>query len=206
MARNSRRKKNSSGARLGHDLVMLVVGVVVGSISTLLYQGATSGDPDRLGAGISQLLQDSRDSVRDSALASSTAAKSPAPARTSFDFFTILPEIERVIPETGAFDTALAVPKSQSMPAESKSKASAESFYMLQAGAYNDPGQAERKKARPALAGFEPRVQHISVQGRGDFYRVRVGPYSSMDLMETANRQLAKMKIKALRLKVSRKP
>ena len=206
MARNSHRKKNSGGARFGHDLVMLVVGVAVGSISTLLYQGATSGDPDRLGAGISQLLQDSRDSVRDSAPASSTAAKSPAPARTSFDFFTILPEIERVISETGAFETAPAAPKAQSMPAESKSKASAESFYMLQAGAYNDPGQAERMKARLALAGFEPSVQHISVQGQGDFYRVRVGPYSSMDLMETANRQLAKMKIKALRLKVSRKP
>ena len=206
MARNSRRKKNSSGARFGHDLVMLVVGVAVGSISTLLYQGATSGDPDRLGAGISQLLQDSRDSVRDSAPASSTAAKSPAPARTSFDFFTILPEIERVISETGAFETAPAAPQSQSMPAESKSKASPGGFYMLQAGAYKDPGQAERMKARLALAGFEPSVQHISVQGRGDFYRVRVGPYPSMDLMETANRQLAKMKIKALRLKVSRKP
>ncbi len=206
MARNSHRKKNSGGARFGHDLVMLVVGVAVGSISTLLYQGATSGDPDRLGAGISQLLQDSRDSVRDSAAASSTAAKSPAPARTSFDFYTVLPEIERVIPETGAFETAPAAPQSQSMPAESKSKASPGGFYMLQAGAYNDPGQAERMKARLALAGFEPSVQHISVQGRGDFYRVRVGPYPSMDLMETANRRLAKMKIKALRLKVSRKP
>ena len=111
-----------------------------------------------------------------------------------------------MISETGAFETAPAAPKSQSMPAESKSKASPGGFYMLQAGAYKDPGQAERMKARLALAGFEPSVQHISVQGRGDFYRVRVGPYSSMDLMETANRQLAKMKIKALRLKVSRKP
>jgi cell division protein FtsN len=186
--------------------VMLVVGVAVGSISTLFYQGATSGDPNRLGAGISQLLQDSRDSVRDSTPASSTVAKSPAPARTSFDFYTVLPEIERVIPETGVFETASAAPKSQSTPAESKSKASPGGFYMLQAGAYNDPGQAERMKARLALAGFEPSVQHISVQGRGDFYRVRVGPYPSMDLMETANRRLAKMKIKALRLKVSRKP
>ena len=206
MARNVRRKKNSSGAGFGHDLVILLVGVAAGSISTLLYQGATSGDPDRLGAGISQLLQDSRDSVRDSVPASSTAAKSLAPARTSFDFYTVLPEIEHVISETGAFETAPAAPKSESMPAESKSKASAESFYMLQAGAYNDPGQAERMKARLALAGFEPSVQHISVQGQGDFYRVRVGPYPSMDVMETANRQLAKMKIKALRLKVSRKP
>ena len=206
MARNSHRKKNSGGARFGHGLVMLVVGVAVGSISTVLYQGATSRDPDRLGAGISQLLQDSRDSVRDSAPASSVVAKSTAPARTSFDFFTVLPEIERVITETGAFETASATPNTQSTPAESKSIASPGGFYMLQAGAYNDPGQAERMKARLALAGFEPSVQHISVQGRGDFYRVRVGPYPSMDLMETANRQLAKMEIKALRLKVSRKP
>ena len=121
MARNSHRKKNSGGARFGHDLVMLVVGVAVGSISTLFYQGATSGDPDRLGAGISQLLQDSRDSVRDSTPASSTVAKSPAPARTSFDFYTVLPEIERVIPETGVFETASAAPKSQSTPGSPKS-------------------------------------------------------------------------------------
>ena len=127
--------------------------------------------------------------AQDEAPTSSTVANSPAPARTSFDFYTVLPEIERVISETGAFETAPAAPKSQSMPAESKSKASPGGFYMLQAGAYKDPGQAERMKARLALAGFEPSVQHISVQGRGDFYRVRVGPYSSMDLMETANRE-----------------
>jgi cell division septation protein DedD len=44
------------------------------------------------------------------------------------------------------------------------------------------------------------------VQGQGDFFRVRVGPYPSMATMESANRVLADMKIRALRLKVSRQP
>ena len=49
---------------------------------------------------------------------------------------------------------------------------------MLQAGAYNNPVDAERMKAKLAMAGFEPNVQKISFQGQGDFYRVRVGPLS----------------------------
>ena len=56
------------------------------------------------------------------------------------------------------------------------------------------------------MAGFEPSIQHISVQGRGDFYRVRVGPYQTMETMESANRALNGLNIKALRLKVSSKP
>ena len=206
MARNTRRKKAGTSLRFGHDLVLLLVGVAAGAIGAVLYQGATSGDPDRLGAGISELLRESRDSARDSASPASSSAKIAAPARTSFDFYTVLPEIEHVIPETGAFESAPASAQAEAAPDKPKSKAGSGSFYMLQAGAYSDPSQAERMKARLALAGFEPSVQHISVQGRGDFYRVRVGPYPSMNTMEKANRQLAKMKIKALRLKVSRKP
>ena len=39
-----------------------------------------------------------------------------------------------------------------------------------------------------------------------DIFRVRVGPFPSMATMESANRVLADMNIRALRLKVSRKP
>ena len=77
---------------------------------------------------------------------------------------------------------------------------------MLQAASYDNRREAERMKARLAIAGFEPSIQHISVQGQGDFFRVRVGPYPSMETMESANRVLVDLKIRALRLKVSRQP
>ena len=77
---------------------------------------------------------------------------------------------------------------------------------MLQAGAYHNPVDAERMKAKLAMAGFEPTVQKISFQGQGDFYRVRIGPYPNMEMMESANRALVRLNIKALRLKVSSQP
>jgi len=123
MARNTRRKKAGTSLRFGHDLVLLLVGVAAGAIGAVLYQGATSGDPDRLGAGISELLRESRDSARDSASPASSSAKTAAPARTSFDFYTVLPEIEHVIPETGAFESAPASAQAEAAPDKPKSKA-----------------------------------------------------------------------------------
>jgi cell division protein FtsN len=114
----------------------------------------------------------------------------------------VLPEIEHVIPEpssTSESETAEVTPP----PSEIAKKTG---FYMLQAGAYHNPGDAERMKAKLAMAGFEPTVQKISFQGQGDFYRVRIGPYPNMEMMESANRALVRLNIKALRLKVSSQP
>jgi cell division protein FtsN len=45
----------------------------------------------------------------------------------------------------------------------------------------------------------------VTIQGQGQFYRVRVGPFIDMAQMEAANRRLTAMGIKTLRLKVSRR-
>ncbi len=41
--------------------VILLVGIVVGSGATLLYNGMQSGDPSRMGAGLKQLMVASRE-------------------------------------------------------------------------------------------------------------------------------------------------
>ena len=41
--------------------VILLVGMVVGSAATLLYNGMQSGDPDRIGSGLKQLVAASRE-------------------------------------------------------------------------------------------------------------------------------------------------
>ena len=50
MARNSRIRKADGGSRLTYDVVLMVLGIAVGVVGVVLYQGATSGDPDRMGA------------------------------------------------------------------------------------------------------------------------------------------------------------
>ena len=205
MARNSRIRKADGGSRLTYDVVLMVLGIVVGVVAVVLYQGAMSGDPDRMGAGISQLLRSS-DTVDPESTPEAVSAGVETPARASFDFYTVLPEIEHVIPETDLPDPAEDAVAAKDSAETPKDPGTQESFYMLQAASYDNRREAERMKARLAIAGFEPSIQHISVQGQGDFFRVRVGPYPSMATMESANRVLADMNIRALRLKVSRQP
>ena len=46
MARNSRTRKADGGSRLTYDVVLMVLGIAVGVVAVVLYQGAMSGDPE----------------------------------------------------------------------------------------------------------------------------------------------------------------
>ncbi|MHC8733162.1 SPOR domain-containing protein [Arenicellales bacterium IMCC56312] len=202
MGRNVRKRQASFRSRFGHDAVLLLLGIAAGVLVAVLYQGAKSGDPNRVGAGLSELIGESAQDNWEPADLSDVAINVESPERTHFEFYTVLPEIEHVIPEpssTSESETAEVTPPSSEIAKKT-------GFYMLQAGAYHNPGDAERMKAKLAMAGFEPTVQKISFQGQGDFYRVRIGPYPNMEMMESANRALVRLNIKALRLKVSSQP
>ena len=64
-----------------------------------------------------------------------------------------------------------------------------EKFY-LQAGAFEDPSEADNLKARLALMGVEASVQKVDVPEKGTMHRVRVGPYMGQDAMSKAREQL----------------
>lgn len=64
-----------------------------------------------------------------------------------------------------------------------------EKFY-LQAGAFEDPSEADNLKARLALMGVEASVQKIEVPDKGTMHRVRTGPYLGQDVMTKARDSL----------------
>jgi cell division protein FtsN len=53
--------------------------------------------------------------------------------------------------------------------------------YWLQAGAYASETDADNMKAKVALVGLEATVRPVDVQGKGTLFRVRLGPYQSLD-------------------------
>ena len=63
--------------------------------------------------------------------------------------------------------------------------------YVLQAGAFGDPGDAEAVKARIALLGLGARVEAATIAGGRTVYRVRLGPYDSAAALADAKRKLA---------------
>ena len=58
-------------------------------------------------------------------------------------------------------------------------------IFWLQAGAFSEEREADNLKARIALTGLEATVRGVNIPDKGTLYRVRLGPYQSL---EEANR------------------
>ncbi|MCS7101953.1 MAG: SPOR domain-containing protein [Burkholderiaceae bacterium] len=64
------------------------------------------------------------------------------------------------------------------------------SRYLLQAGAFRSPDDADAMRARLALLGLEARV-YPAEQGGTTWYRVRLGPYGQIDDLNRIRKELA---------------
>ncbi len=139
-------------------------------------------------------------------------AKKPAPPKKSYDFYSVLPEMEVVIPdaelsakaraEQQRQQQAAATPSSTTTPPEPATPAAGGQRYLLQAGSYPDAKSAEEAKAKLAMLGFVARVQPVTINGK-TWHRVRVGPYASASDVETAKKSLAENGVNAIALKDS---
>jgi cell division protein FtsN len=194
---------------------MLLAGIAIGSLGTMLWQGWRSGDGE-VGSGIRRMMENSRQQAGAPDAAPAVPAIKPEPRQTNYDFFTVLPEIEVVVTE----DEPPPPPPSKETPSRGDVSQGDEnigdgpvvsevspqpvSAYMLQAGSFNSESDAERQKAGLALLGLGSSIQKVTIQGRGDFYRVRLGPFHSHAGMVEADERLRREGIQALRLKVSR--
>lgn len=112
----------------------------------------------------------------------------PAPAKPRFDFYTILPG-ETVLPP-------------REPPKRDAKAQNAAPRYALQAASFGSFEEADRLKARLALNGLVATIEKIAIPGKGEFFRVRLGPYANMSELDAADKQLAALGIKPIRLKL----
>lgn len=197
------RRKNTTIKPSGNSLVsiaMLLTGMLIGSLSTTLWHGAKTPD-SKTGAGIRRMLEitEQLPAVVSEQESERLPAETDRPS-TNFTFFTVLPEIEVVAPT----EHDIALDSTQITAANTpKTKEAAGSIsYMLQAGSYQRRADADRLKANLALNGATSTIQKVTIEGRGDFYRVRLGPYPTYQAMQKADQQLNRNGFKTLRLKM----
>lgn len=122
------------------------------------------------------------------------AAEPAEPARPKYDFYTVLPELDQVIPDAELTEQAAAPPPAPTDPPASTSR------YFLQAGSFRDTGDAESMKAKLALTGMRAGVTSVNING-ATWFRVRVGPYGNAQELDSARRQLSADGIQAIALK-----
>ena len=115
------------------------------------------------------------------------------PKKSRYDFFTVLPEMEVVVPEQELSK------KSQPKEAATVQQADKDS-YLLQVGSFREKSDAEQMKARLALLGITTRIQTVTVND-ATWHRVRVGPVSGARKADEIRKQLADNGIESLVMK-----
>jgi cell division protein FtsN len=61
----------------------------------------------------------------------------------------------------------------------------AKDMYYVQAGSFQNVGDAEKLKAKLAFSGFEANIQTANIPDKGEWHRVRLGPFSSSEAGKT---------------------
>ncbi|HKJ18336.1 MAG TPA: SPOR domain-containing protein [Xanthomonadales bacterium] len=112
------------------------------------------------------------------------------PERDRYDFFTVLPEMEVVVPEQEL--NVRSQPESVENPAVDGG-----TQYLLQVGSFRSNDDADQMKARLALLGFVAQVQSVTVND-ATWHRVRVGPVSGARAAEDLRGQLTQNGIDSL--------
>lgn len=138
-----------------------------------------------------------------SATENTTDSEELAPAsgeqrKSQYDFFTVLPEMEVVVPEHEL------ARKREQLQAQQASKPELTTpdpnAYLLQVGSFRENSDAEEMKARMALLGISARVQTVTVNG-STWHRVRVGPVSGAQKADELRERLAANDIDSLIMK-----
>ena len=121
-------------------------------------------------------------------------APDKAEPRRRFDFYTLLPELEVVIPDEKDERPVKKPPR----PATPPPKASG--GYILQAGSFRKLNEADSMKAKLAMLGFEANIQTVKVN-RDTWHRVRIGPYSNLTQLQRVRDRLRKNSVDTLLMK-----
>ena len=109
--------------------------------------------------------------------ATAAAKETTEKQEPKFNFYTILPELEVLIPEE------------EIRPPEAKNATGTDSGkrYILQVGSFRSSQDAEKLKATVALLGLEASVNPVSINNE-KWHRVRIGPLDSRrELNENLN-------------------
>jgi cell division protein FtsN len=93
-------------------------------------------------------------------------------------------------PTTAPAPGSAAAPAAHANNGASAGAADANTGYFLQVGAYKTAADAEQQRARLAFQGFESKVSQRDAGGV-TYYRVRIGPFSKFEDMNTTRQRLS---------------
>jgi cell division protein FtsN len=195
-------------SRLAHPMLLgMIIGLLLGvviSLAVALWLNRLNNpflEKGKAVEPVAKIAPPQPAPPAEAAKAAEQAAKGKAPAsapavaspeksgkaadRPRFEFYQILPG-EKEVGEKEAKAASQAAPRPPSLAGAKPGSAQTPrphsgETYWLQAGAFTEEREADNLKARIALTGLEAAVRPVNIPEKGTLYRVRLGPYQSLD-------------------------
>ncbi|MGI9202869.1 MAG: SPOR domain-containing protein [Woeseiaceae bacterium] len=192
MARKKRKRTTRKKQQEYPGWVWMLFGLAIGlSVAFAIYR------KDAIAPTATQPVAREPASMETSMAPEMVAVAEPAeevedsPTENRFTFYDMLPNFEVIIPEEEPDVKPDRVIEAVQQPG----------LYVLQAGSFTEPADADRRRAELALQGVESRVQRVSIDDK-TYHRVRIGPISDLDELNRIRSQLRQAKIDVLRIRL----
>ena len=174
--------------------VWLLSGLAIGLfIAFIVYLDKQPENTKDFGSAVQQELEKlKQQSKKDSTIKTKPAAKK----EQKFNFYTILPELEVLIPESETRP-----PDRASETTYKTTTNTVKKQYVLQVGSFQNINDAEKLKANLAFLGLEASIQHVTVNNQA-WHRVRTGPYQEKQQLYKSQKLLKKNDIPAISMEL----
>jgi cell division protein FtsN len=182
---SNRRRNNQDSNPVGVLKWMLITALIIGFVVFLVYLKS----PGYQQSAVSQAGQIQQTTPEAKLIKGEEAQKASAeqaekkqkPQAPQFDFYTILPKKEMIVPEH----------EIKTRTREERIGKNKKASYVIQAGSSQNFQDADQLKAKLALMGIESKIQKAKVES-AIWYRVKIGPYSQMESVNTIMSRLQK--------------
>ncbi len=185
--RGRKRKASNTGRRWLLIAVLIVAFVVFLNMVRTMVAELLTGKPDTVVSQPEQTVKQTLPIDNQKPVAAPPEKpKEPEPEPVQpeeprYDFYTILPQAETVIPDY----------EIQSRVREELVGKTKATKYVMQAGSFREESEAERHKAKLALLGIESWIEKAKV-GNVIWHRVKIGPYDNPSSVSTIKDLLQK--------------
>ncbi len=165
--------------------IWLLSGLAIGLfVAFIIYLDKQPENNQDFGSAVQLELEKLKQQTKkknNAATSSTSKALVTAKKEPKFNFYTILPELEVLIPESETRPPPPASKSKSTGTSTSKNKTSAPQHktkkqYILQVGSFQNLNDAKKLKANLAFLGLEADIQHVTVNKQA-WHRVRTGPY-----------------------------
>jgi cell division protein FtsN len=185
--------------------IWLLSGLAIGLfVAFIIYLDKQPENNKDFGSAVQLELEKLKQQTKKKPKAAPATAKAPDTEKkeAKFNFYTLLPELEVLIPESETRPPVTTSTSTSTSKTESrKSQYKPTKQYILQVGSFQNLNDAKKLKANLAFLGLEAGIQHVTVNKQA-WHRVRTGPYQSKQQLYQKQKLLKQNEINSISMEL----